>query len=321
MSQSKLQKFSTNPKDDIINIIDYIQNEKYINAFNSFYCFSKHNQLQLLSISSSQITFDNNKEGVSKDDKSILMSIFILNIIKIINKSDFLDLFQSFRKVLYDYLHLQKKDSYYYLMILSICALPIRNVLNLKNHNISQKYINIICSMLEIKTKMILFNKEVDDYTNIISIDDINKYHEDYNQLISFPIEVISIMKCNKILNTDSRNKTHFSFAKKENLNKLIIRRFLRYLKSNKDKIIENTAFISINKSKNPSLQCFKSVNSSYLSWLFSIDNVKVSFNLYLSFCLDDLLKEFNEKYDISHEDNINLREYLLKFSSLYSNK
>lgn len=339
--------FLTKIKENIINF-------KFIDAFNTFLLFSKTFPSQLLSVSSSIQNKDKNNEKdkgkvVSNDDKTILMSIFILNIIKHINSSNFLSFSQEFQRLLEGYLCLQKKDTPYFELVSLMTILPIHKILRLKNNNLPEKYVRIICNMLVIREKVLLFETQLErghEYiSNIsISIEDISLYHDEYNQLKSLPIEVISILSSTQIFKITSKKrkesesqsqsqkqkqseaekKFQFSFTKKENISKLLIRRFLKYAKSN-----ENTleTYKTIMKRTNNSLPpfklgngvSFKSINYSFLRWLFMIENVKETFCSYISYYLDGLIGQFNEKYLISHEENLLLKEYLSVFYELYS--
>ena len=142
-----------------------------------------------------------------------------------------------------------------------------------------------------------------------------------------------------KIKNTFEFLKTfNPKFLKKENIDKIIIRKYRKYLKliTNKNELVAldyDKDFLSLFTSKNclppmsiyfhNEMQSFKSFNSKYMLWLFSQKGVSDLYNDFTVIYSAELLSKFISKYNLNYEEsekNIigKLKHYIFNLNVFY---
>ena len=145
------------------------------------------------------------------------------------------------------------------------------------------------------------------------------------------------IKRKNKAKNIISYRFIHF---KREDINKNILRRFKKYVRSNKSQFESslNLGLLKyfLNKNILPPISFtlddeiveFRSFNSSYISWLFSHPGVKEVFSLFLDEHLEEFIKDIEiklksrglDKETVTKEISV-IRNYLSNFNDLYFQK
>ena len=149
--------------------------------------------------------------------------------------------------------------------------------------------------------------------TSFVNQNFINKLKD--NKLVGLKTSKLTIM-----------NSFNFIEFKRERLDKIIYREFMSFLHNYE---IEHDDFVEtliLNKNKFPFVingKEFKSINTSFLVFIFSSDYLASLFESYISNHMNQISSKIKSKFnkDVSSAYNDQLKFYLMNYAKIYSNK
>ena len=204
---------------------------------------------------------------------------------------------------------------------------------NINNEN--KAIYNIINN--EIKPCEDIKNKKIINFKKYNYLNDPNS---NYNNLtikydIKKPLAVKRFRENHPFLKT-----FHTKFIKKENLDKKIMRKFIKFIKiyysENKNSFIfqKNAPFwkkdnmqILLPPTKlvdnNDNFIEFKSFNAQYLIWLFNQEGMSELYNIFIKKEIENIINDFIKEYNLSESKDNNiiekLKEYLINMPKIYN--
>ena len=204
---------------------------------------------------------------------------------------------------------------------------------NINNEN--KAIYNIINN--EIKPCEDIKNKKIINFKKYNYLNDPNS---NYNNLtikydMKKPLAVKRFRENHPFLKT-----FHTKFIKKENLDKKIMRKFIKFIKiyhsENKNSFIfqKNAPFWkkdNIQKllpptklvDNNDNFIEFKSFNAQYLIWLFNREGMSELYNIFIKKEIENIMNDFIKEYNLSESKDNNiiekLKEYLINMPKIYN--
>ena len=189
----------------------------------------------------------------------------------------------------------------------------------------------------EIKPCEDIKNKKIINFKKYNYLNDPNS---NYNNLtikydIKKPLAVKRFRENHPFLKT-----FHTKFIKKENLDKKIMRKFIKFIKiyhsENKNSFIfqKNAPFwkkdnmqILLPPTKlvdnNDNFIEFKSFNAQYLIWLFNQEGMSELYNIFIKKEIENIINDFIKEYNLSESKDNNiiekLKEYLINMPKIYN--
>ena len=160
--------------------------------------------------------------------------------------------------------------------------------------------------------------------TKIFIISKVSKKSNSYIKIISnTPLNYNKTFLGKKTIRDESLLKYSFKEVKKEILNKKLMAIFKKYLTNLP--ISSTNKFINcyVNNFYQPPFEInnviFKSYNSSYLIWFFSNKEMIIIYEEFINETINDIIEKLTECHNIKNELDA-IKEYIIKFSSLYGN-
>lgn len=155
--------------------------------------------------------------------------------------------------------------------------------------------------------------------------------HSKNSNIIFINQNLFNQLKNNKLVGqTKSKltimNSFNFIEFKRERLDKIIYRDFLSYLQNNKIENDELVKALMSNKCTFPlkiNNMLFKSINTSFLLYIFSYELIASLFDSYISDFMDEILNKIKSKLNknVSSAYYDQLKFYLMNYSKIYANK
>jgi hypothetical protein len=146
-----------------------------------------------------------------------------------------------------------------------------------------------------------------------------------------FEIQVQKVEKKATRFHIPFLDKFNLIKGKRENIDKTIIRNFKKFLKKNQHYYLEKfelwqswRSFVKLNllppfvyETQKEKIE-FKSFNTNYLIWLFSLPQAKFLYEIYVENCFDRIFDKISSNND-SGDENSRLKYYIKNLSEIYS--
>lgn len=167
------------------------------------------------------------------------------------------------------------------------------------------------------KTKSIINNKSCDSANSVVKHQRKFQVFKQQNK----QSKVSTILKEDLPIRYQS-----ILFTKRENIDKFIVRKFKRYLKTkyrSKKKLHLNKftkSFISLNLLPpfEHNREIFNSFCTKYMIWLFRDECIQELYRTFVNETIEDLVAYYKERFNPSEEELENLREYVLKMDKIF---